>query len=317
MNPPTEVINVMDTHDWDSASRAVSNAYFPHELKLLSSADHLDLSICTADLGAVTIGRMGWGAEVALDCDYPDAYEVNMPVTGLLESAHRSEKLVSGDGQGTIFPPNVATPITRWSRDCTVVGVKFDRFALEREMERVLACPQPRKVEMPTHLDAGMVETRSWMYYVRTLSNDLPRMRGMLSSDLLKKQLASTITTGFILAVTPDLGTAPPARPRIVNRVLDQIHDDPTRPWTVADMAEAAEMSVRRLQEGFQQYVGMTPVAYLRDIRLAHAHEDLIKANSTTAVAEIATRWGFTHTGRFASAYRSKYGMPPSETLRS
>ncbi|MDR7300856.1 AraC-like DNA-binding protein [Haloactinomyces albus] len=317
MSTSPEVISAMDTHDWNEAARAVSGAYFPHELKLLSPADHLDLSMRTADLGSVTVGRIGWGAEVAIDCDYPDAYEVNMPMAGLLESAHKGEKVVSGEGEGTIFSPNIATPITRWSQDCTVVGVKFDRFGLEREMERVLASPVHRKVEVPSHIDPRIAATRSWMHFVRMLSNDLPHMRDLLSSDLMKKQVSSTITTGFILAVTPDLETTPPARPRIVNRVLDQMHDDPARPWTVADMAEVAEVSVRRLQEGFQQYVGMTPVVCLRNIRLAHAHEDLTKANDSTTVAEVAARWGFTHTGRFAAAYRSKYGMSPSESLHS
>ena len=33
-------------------------------------------------------------------------------------------------------------------------------------------------------------------------------------------------------------------------------------------------------------------------------------------MAEVAHRWGFTHLGRFGTAYRRKYGRPPSETLR-
>lgn len=317
MSTSPEVINATDTHDWDEAAKAVSGAYFPHELKPLSPTDHLDLSMRTADLGPVTIGRIGWGAEVAVDCDYPDAYEVNMPLAGCLEAARNGEKVVSGAGEGTIFPPNTATPITRWSQGCTVVGVKFERFSLEREVERVLATSAPCKIEVPSHIGSQTAVIRNWMHFVRMLSGDLPYMEKLLGSDLMKQQVASTITTGFILAVTPDLETAPPARPRIVNRVLDQLHDDPARSWTVVDMAEAAEVSVRRLQEGFQQYVGTTPLACLRNIRLAHAHEDLTKADASTTVTEVATRWGFTHTGRFARAYRSKYGLAPSESLRS
>lgn len=312
-----EVVNAMDTRDWSEAARAVSGAYFPHELRALSSADDLDLSMCTTDLGPVTIGRIGWGAEVAIDCDYPDAYEVNMPLAGVLESAHRAGTVVSGQGEGTVFPPNTATPITRWSRECTVVGVKFDRFALEREMERVLAAPDLREMQLPSRISADTAAAGSWMHFVRTLSRDLPGMGDLLSSDLMRKQVSSAITTGFVLAVTPDRETAPPARPRIVNRVLDQLHDDPARPWTVADMAQVAEVSVRRLQEGFQQYVGTTPVACLRNIRLARAHEDLARADGSATVAEVATRWGFTHTGRFAAAYRGRYGISPSESLRS
>jgi transcriptional regulator GlxA family with amidase domain len=30
----------------------------------------------------------------------------------------------------------------------------------------------------------------------------------------------------------------------------------------------------------------------------------------------VAARWGFGHPGRFAGAYRARYGRSPSETLR-
>jgi AraC-like DNA-binding protein len=47
-------------------------------------------------------------------------------------------------------------------------------------------------------------------------------------------------------------------------------------------------------------------------------HEDLTggdRAHRPT-VAEVAYRWGFTHLGRFAHDYRSRYGELPSTTLR-
>jgi transcriptional regulator GlxA family with amidase domain len=59
-------------------------------------------------------------------------------------------------------------------------------------------------------------------------------------------------------------------------------------------------------------------MAYLRRVRLARAHAGLRDADpGRHTVAEIAGRWGFTHLGRFAEAYRERYGRPPSETLRS
>ncbi|MBA8826403.1 AraC-like DNA-binding protein [Saccharopolyspora lacisalsi] len=317
MRTSSEGISTMDTRDWNEAARAVSGAYFPHELTSLSSDGRLDLSMRTVDLGPVTVGRLGWGADVAIECDYPNAYEVNMPLSGRLESVHGSREVVSGAGQGTIFPPNTATPITRWSRDCAVVGVKFDQGCLERERERVLASRGPGTSSLPDRLEGRTAETRSWLHFVRMLSADLVHMSELLNSDLIRGQISGAITTGFLLAVSPDCETAPVARPRIVNRVLDQLHDDPARAWTVADMATVAGVSVRRLQEGFREYVGKTPLSCLRDIRLARAHDELELADDSVTVTEVATRWGFTHTGRFAAAYRRNYGVSPSESLRS
>ena len=36
-----------------------------------------------------------------------------------------------------------------------------------------------------------------------------------------------------------------------------------------------------------------------------------------SSVAAVAARWGFTHLGRFAIEYRRRFGVHPSQTLRS
>ena len=57
----------------------------------------------------------------------------------------------------------------------------------------------------------------------------------------------------------------------------------------------------------------------LRDVRLAGAHEELRAADPRDGrtVADIASRWRFTHPGRFSVAYRRRYGCSPSATLRT
>ena len=48
----------------------------------------------------------------------------------------------------------------------------------------------------------------------------------------------------------------------------------------------------------------------------SNAHNDPSTHPATTSVTDVALRWGMTHTGRFAAAYRRKYGVAPSATLR-
>jgi transcriptional regulator GlxA family with amidase domain len=62
--------------------------------------------------------------------------------------------------------------------------------------------------------------------------------------------------------------------------------------------------------------VGVSPREYIRWVRLDRVHGDLA-AGAGGTVAEIAFRWGFTHVPRFAGAYRERYGVPPSATLRA
>jgi transcriptional regulator GlxA family with amidase domain len=98
---------------------------------------------------------------------------------------------------------------------------------------------------------------------------------------------------------------------------LELIESRPAEIETVADIAATVGLSVRALDDGFRRYVGTSPMTYLRDVRIARAHEDLIAAepDMTTATA-VARKWGFGHYGRFAADYRQRFGRKPSQTLR-
>ncbi|WP_083577252.1 helix-turn-helix domain-containing protein [Rhodococcus tukisamuensis] len=50
---------------------------------------------------------------------------------------------------------------------------------------------------------------------------------------------------------------------------------------------------------------------WVRPAPRGQAHEELLDAEPPRTVPDVALRWGFTHTGRFAAAYRQKYGVSP------
>ena len=55
----------------------------------------------------------------------------------------------------------------------------------------------------------------------------------------------------------------------------------------------------------------------MREVRMARAHQELVASDpDATTATLIAYTWGFGNYGRFAIAYRRRYGCTPSETLR-
>ncbi len=308
-----EGVSVPEIEDWDDASRVVADVYFPHRLTDLGKVDRPELELVSADLGGVTIGRMGWGADVAIECEYPGAYEVNIPLSGRLESQGRSGTVVSEPGSATVFRADTPSLITRWDAECSVLGIKFDREHLEREADRILGGPLRSRLELPDRLDLRG-SAQEWHRLVAALSEQLAGPTRVLTNPLVSAQLGGAVTTAFVLAVAPADEMSPAPRPGMVRRVLNALQEDPGRVWTAADMAEIAGTSVRRLQEAFSEYVGSSPSACLRDIRLDRAHADLTAGGIT--VADVAFRWGFGHPGRFAAAFRKRYGVTPTEVLR-
>ncbi|PXY22747.1 AraC family transcriptional regulator [Prauserella muralis] len=303
--------------DWDDASREVAKAYFPHELDPLGGGRDPRLTLRTLDLGPVLVGHVGWGADVAIACDYPGAYEINMPLTGHLESRGRhSAVTTSVPGQATVFRADTPSLITHWDATCTVLGVKFDSAWLDREAERVLGGDRVTlRGDLPDQLELGGGRGRAWRQLVGSLAAHLhdPGLFGECAP--VREQLAGALAASFLLAGCPEAGAGPLPRPRVVARVVDRLHDDPARAWTVGDMAEVAGTSVRRLQEGFREWVGCPPTEYLLGVRLQRAHADLT-ADRHATVSDVAARWGFSSASRFAAAYRRRYGVSPAQARR-
>lgn len=107
------------------------------------------------------------------------------------------------------------------------------------------------------------------------------------------------------------------SRPATIRRAAAYIDAHADTDIAPADIAAAAHISVRALHIGFRRHLGTTPMGYLRTLRMAHAHRDLLAADpgAGDTVSAIASRWGVHHHGRFGAAYRRIYGELPVQTL--
>ena len=111
------------------------------------------------------------------------------------------------------------------------------------------------------------------------------------------KLLAATVLETFPNSLTPESSSR---RPRsdvstTVGLALDFIARNADLPIRATDIADHAMVATR-----------------------ARVHEELAAATTGdgTAVTQVATRWTFTESSRFAAHYRRVYGELPSQTLR-
>lgn len=298
--------------DWDAVSHAVSNAYFPHKLvPPAGSSPVISPAVSALHLGPLRIVRINWGADVSVQTEHPGAIGINIPLRGTLETRIGGRLVVSARGFATVNPPDTPADITRWPRACTILGVKIDRDFVQRELWRVTRRPD---AVIPDQIDFTWPAAASWFRLLTSIA-DQQVDDALLTNPHVAQGLATSLTDGFLLAAIPhETDDRYAVRPRIVTRVIDAIHAMPDRPWTAAEMADAAGVSVRRLQEGFRIYLGKTPRECLTEIRLAGVRTELA-SGSARSVTDVALKWGFTHFGRFAAAFRQRYGVPPSSLL--
>ena len=102
-----------------------------------------------------------------------------------------------------------------------------------------------------------------------------------------------------------------PIASRDVRRAEAYVRSNVSHNIRLEDIAGAAGVSVRTLQTSFKRDRHVTPMQYLRNLRLDAARQRLL-AGSSVAAAALDT--GFSHQGRFAQYYRSRFGHSPSST---
>jgi transcriptional regulator GlxA family with amidase domain len=66
---------------------------------------------------------------------------------------------------------------------------------------------------------------------------------------------------------------------------------------TVPDLCAAAHTSRRALQYAFEDLLQLSPISYLRCMRLNRVRRDLLR-QPAAAVGDVAARWGFWHLSR-------------------
>lgn len=99
----------------------------------------------------------------------------------------------------------------------------------------------------------------------------------------------------------------------IVRRAREFALAHPDTPLQVQDLCRELHLSRRSLQDSFRTVLGISPLWYLRTLRLDGARRSLLAGCSVQQAVE---RWGFWHWSRFSRDYRRLFGELPSATFR-
>lgn len=95
---------------------------------------------------------------------------------------------------------------------------------------------------------------------------------------------------------------------------LRRLHQEPARPWTMAQLAREAAMSRSAFFDRFSELVGMAPMAYLLAWRMALAKQWLRRPDAT--ISDIAERVGYSSVSTFGVAFTRHVGLPPGRYAR-
>lgn len=276
-----------------------------------------------AELGPVMIIDAIQEADVWVDLgERRSCYYLAIPCSGRMISRYLGTDIELTRGKPLLYQAR-GSAITRAGAGSRLVGVKFSVHHVHQTLESQLGEQITRPIAFAPVFDQAARHGIDWIGMALELNEKLRHEDTLLLNPLVALPYVESLTQGLLLASDHpyrrmlDRQVSGHVRPSAVRRVTDLMETEPGRPLTVAALAAEASISVRALQEGFKREYGMTPMAYLRGVRLRRTRADLRTADpSVTTVASIAHRWGFTNPSRFAARYTAAFGEPPSATLR-
>ncbi|MBO4254059.1 AraC family transcriptional regulator [Streptomyces griseorubiginosus] len=304
---------------FDDFRERLNELFYPADVTPLSGADGPGGELRGARTEHITMGLMTFGQRTRVDPGRtPSHYHVNVVLRGAIEATTGHQELVATAGDAMVFPPTRQHRLMSCGAGARHLGIKIDRRLVEAELQALLGRPIQAPLDFAFGFDLSSAPGRSWRNTLDLLLAESDSTDGLIGRPAVQHHLERLVVSGLLLAQTHNyteelLRPQPPAYPRTVRKAVDLVDAHPESPFTLGELAQAAGVSARRLQEGFREHLGVTPMTYLRNVRLDRVHTDLL--TGATGVTEAAGRWGFTHLSRFSAAYRSRFGVAPSETL--
>lgn len=317
---PLAAHELIHTGDIDKAHAEVSNAFCPYELRV--GDERVDARLHGVRFDHTGLYYLTYGVEAHISPGMlQDFYQVQIPLAGRAEVKCGGERMVSTSQRASVPSATEALDM-KWGRVNPHLIVCIDRRSLEGHLGALLGRPVCRPIVFSLGMDLTASAGRSWLGIVALMRQEAEREGAMLGHPLVVREFEALLMTGLLLGQPNNYtsalhGERPKVAPSTIRRAIELMEGNAAEPLTVADVARTVGVSVRALQDGFRRHLEITPLGYLRAVRLDRVYTELTASSpGMTTVSQVACRWGFHHFGRFAAAYRAHCGETPSETLR-
>ncbi|WP_240158937.1 MULTISPECIES: AraC family transcriptional regulator [Burkholderiaceae] len=271
---------------------------------------------------ATTLGFVEYGTDVtvAVRENSPlNCYSVSLPMVGQQELAAHGKTWLSDQDCGLIVSPQESQDLAI-TGNCRKLHVAIPRAALQQVLQTMLQRPLDAPLVFQPDMDAAAGEQGTWWRMVKFLAGEMERA-GALGQLYMSSEFELTLLKGLLLSqphnYSAQLANASAVTPpHYLIKARQFIHDNAREPITLEEIERASGVSRFKLFDGFRQYFGCAPIAYLKRYRLESVRRDILEDRSVRNISSVALSWGMSHLGRFSTEYKVMFGESPSDTLK-
>jgi len=306
------------SRDLDQTRYLVGQVMKPHQLEISGHSQQLNARMHHMTFGGVSFSRLRYGAEVDIQPDcLNDFYLIQMPLTGHAFVNSGNQHVESNPDVASVLSPN--EPIAmHWSADNDQLMIRINRTLIDRAIWSHLGHPETETVRFL--LDFRWRDCDAWRCLLLYLNECAGSDLDVIKYKLLIANIEQLVVSTLLSAQPHNFTNTKVVRrtailPRHVHKVEEFLREHVNEPICADQLALLAGVSLRSLYAGFKEYCGVSPMQYLRNLRLDGARMTL-STEPDANVASIAMQWGFSHLGRFSMEYKQRFGESPSESLR-
>ncbi len=306
------------SRDLQQTRSLVGEVMKPHDLHVHGASQQVNARMHHMAFGGVSLNRLKYGADVDIEPGpLDDFYLIQMPLSGHALITSGDQQVASDLEVASVLSPLDST-VMRWSADCDQLMVRIDRMLVDRAIGALSGRLDPETVRF--QLGFRWRDCLPWRCLVQYLNECASHPFDPSQYRLMVAQIEQLVVSTLVSAQPHDLPKRKSLRcaavlPRHVKRVQDYLRANAAEPVTADQMALVAGVSLRSLYAGFKEYCGVSPMQYLRMLRLDGARQSLLH-DPDCNIASIAMRWGFGHLGRFSNEYKLRFGESPSQSAR-
>ncbi|WP_308283767.1 helix-turn-helix transcriptional regulator [Streptomyces buecherae] len=246
------------------------------------------------------------------------SYFVNLGVSGAIAASRDGlDATLTTATAGVVNPGDTQELRPVRKAPSRFLGLRIDAALVDQAYAALTGVPPRSTVRFDFALDLAGPKGRAVHLLVRSLVEQLDSGDPLFQRAELQRGQLRCLVTALLLAQphshTDALHDGPrPGHPRSLRAALAFVETHLAERITLADIADAAGCAPRTISSAFRDRLGLSPLAYVRDLRLDRVREDIL--TTTDSVGTVAYRWGITHLGRFAADYRARFHELPSTT---
>jgi AraC-like DNA-binding protein len=238
-------------------------------------------------------------------------------LAGSLRTAFGSRQFTADRNRSTLVPAGADARVDRGAGNGEL-RLRLDAAALRDKLGAMIGTTVSRDLEFAAPADGP--EMRRLQRILLFLVDQLDGAESKIPDQILA-EYEQLVMVSFLAANRHNyshlLDRAPRAPgPWQVRLVEEYIEANWRAALDIETLAAVTGGSTRSIFKAFKEARGVSPMAFVKRVRLENARRELQRLDDNTSVIDIASQCGFPNPGHFARDYRTAFGELPSETLR-